>query len=229
LDLIPEPGECADGLAQLASLQAEKHDPSAPLPLELAREGAMNAGADNETLRLRGHCGHARRSRRFRRGGRYDCENGRLVKSLAALESDEDAHSRRWRSRGDLSGREPVCAQTQSLRTIRRRNREDQQATGSGALPAEFLSLMRWHSRSPSFSQLTIRRCHNSRVSRYRRCLRSLGFCSDGLVQKRSAAQCRKSRASLVGWTDRASRQAPHSVHHTAVIVVRRPFTWPIR
>jgi hypothetical protein len=48
LDLIPEPGERADGLAQLASLQAEKHDPSAPLALELAYEAAMNAGADTK-------------------------------------------------------------------------------------------------------------------------------------------------------------------------------------
>ncbi len=48
LDLIPEPGERADGLAQLASLQAEKHDPSAPLALELAYEAAMNAGAETK-------------------------------------------------------------------------------------------------------------------------------------------------------------------------------------
>jgi tetratricopeptide (TPR) repeat protein len=48
LDLIPEPGERADGLAQLASLQAERHDPSAPLALELAYEAAMNAGAETK-------------------------------------------------------------------------------------------------------------------------------------------------------------------------------------
>lgn len=46
LDLIPEPAERADGLAQLASQAAEKHDPSAPLALELAYEAAMNAGAE---------------------------------------------------------------------------------------------------------------------------------------------------------------------------------------
>ena len=48
LDLIQEPGERADGLAQLASLQAEKHDPSASLALELAYEAAMNAGAETK-------------------------------------------------------------------------------------------------------------------------------------------------------------------------------------
>jgi hypothetical protein len=50
LDLIPEPAERADGLAQLASLQAEKHDPSAPLALELAYEAAINAGADTHVF-----------------------------------------------------------------------------------------------------------------------------------------------------------------------------------
>jgi tetratricopeptide (TPR) repeat protein len=48
LDLIPEPAERADGLAQLASLQAKKHDPSAPLALELAYEAALNAGAETK-------------------------------------------------------------------------------------------------------------------------------------------------------------------------------------
>lgn len=48
LNLIPEPAERADGLAQLASLAAEKHDPSAPLALELAYEAAINAGAESK-------------------------------------------------------------------------------------------------------------------------------------------------------------------------------------
>lgn len=50
LDLIPEPAERAEGLAQLASLQADKHDPRAPLALELAYEAAMNAGAETKPI-----------------------------------------------------------------------------------------------------------------------------------------------------------------------------------
>jgi hypothetical protein len=45
LDLIPEPAERAEGLVELASQGVGKHDPSAPLALELAYQAAMNAGA----------------------------------------------------------------------------------------------------------------------------------------------------------------------------------------
>src|SRR5690349_6304775 len=44
-----------------------------------------------------------------------------------------------------------------------------------------------------------------------------LDFSSDGLIQRRGRAQCWQSRASLVTWAARPSRQTPHSVHSTAV------------
>jgi thioesterase domain-containing protein len=44
LDMIPEPAERAEGLATLAAQEAEKHDPSAPLAVELAYEAAIDAG-----------------------------------------------------------------------------------------------------------------------------------------------------------------------------------------
>jgi hypothetical protein len=44
LDLIPEPAERAEGLVELASQEAAKHEPGAPLAVELAYEAAMNAG-----------------------------------------------------------------------------------------------------------------------------------------------------------------------------------------
>jgi thioesterase domain-containing protein len=48
LDLIPEPAERAEGLADLALQEAEKQDPSAPLAVELAYEAAVNAGAETK-------------------------------------------------------------------------------------------------------------------------------------------------------------------------------------
>ncbi len=48
LDLIPEPAERAEGLVELASQEVGKHDPSAPLALELAYEAAINAGAETK-------------------------------------------------------------------------------------------------------------------------------------------------------------------------------------
>ncbi len=48
LDLISEPAERAEGLVELASQAVRKHDPSAPLALDLAYEAAMNAGAETK-------------------------------------------------------------------------------------------------------------------------------------------------------------------------------------
>lgn len=48
LDLIPEPAERAEGLVELASQEAGKHEPGAPLAVELAYEAAMNAGAETK-------------------------------------------------------------------------------------------------------------------------------------------------------------------------------------
>jgi hypothetical protein len=45
LDLIPEPTERAEGLVELASQEVGRHDPSAPLALEIAYQAAMTAGA----------------------------------------------------------------------------------------------------------------------------------------------------------------------------------------
>jgi len=44
IDLIPDPGERANGLAELALRQAKSRDPKAPLTEQLASEAAFNAG-----------------------------------------------------------------------------------------------------------------------------------------------------------------------------------------
>jgi hypothetical protein len=68
--------------------------------------------AGDETLPLRRDCSHVRDLRQLRHRGKDDCEHGRFVKSLAALNFTKMLIGG---GRGNLPGGKPVCAVAQSL------------------------------------------------------------------------------------------------------------------